>query len=65
MPTVDAGRNQTITLPAEAMLDGTVTDDGLPTLTTVWSQTSGPGTVTFGDPTAVDTMANFSTDGGV
>jgi hypothetical protein len=29
-PVVDAGLDQTITLPAAATLDGTVTDDGLP-----------------------------------
>ena len=62
-PTVDAGQPQTIVLPAGATLDGTVTDDGLPappTLTTTWSQTSGPGTTTFGDVNVVDTTATFS-----
>ena len=44
-PVVDAGPDQTITLPATAALDGTVSDDGLPagTLTTTWTQVSGPG----------------------
>jgi PKD repeat protein len=66
-PTVDAGLDQTITLPAAASLDGTVTDDGLPTppgaVTTSWSLVSGPGTVTFGDAAAVDTTASISLDG--
>ncbi len=50
-PNVDAGSDQAVTLPNDAFLDGTVTDDGLPstTLTTTWSRFDGPGTVTFGD----------------
>ncbi len=65
-PVVDAGGDQTITLPAFASLDGAVTDDGLPTppsVTTAWSKQSGPGDVTFGDANAVDTTATFSIDG--
>ena len=44
-PTVSIGPARTITLPNSAALDGTVTDDGLPTatVTTVWSTVSGPG----------------------
>jgi hypothetical protein len=62
---VNAGPDQAITLPATATLDGTVTDDGLPgpTVTTTWSQVSGPGTTTFADSAAVDTAATFSTAG--
>ncbi|MCP4967464.1 MAG: hypothetical protein GY926_19800, partial [bacterium] len=66
-PVVDAGTAGPITLPtATVTLDGTVTDDGLPTAATVtqtWTKLSGPGTVTFGDNTAEDTTATFSTDG--
>ncbi|MEM7079725.1 MAG: LamG-like jellyroll fold domain-containing protein, partial [Pseudomonadota bacterium] len=64
-PTVDAGADQAITLPAAATLDGTILDDGLPsgTLSSTWSAISGPGSVTFGDATAVDTTATFSVDG--
>ena len=64
-PTVDAGAPQDITLPTFASLDGTVTDDGLPsgTVTTTWSKVSGPGTVTFGNANAVDTSATFSQAG--
>ncbi len=32
-------------------------------ITINWTQLSGPGTVTFGDPTAADTTARFSSDG--
>ena len=66
-PVVNAGTDQTITLPASATLDGTVSDDGLPNppaaVTATWSKTSGPGTVTFGNASAVDTTASFSQDG--
>jgi len=66
-PIVNAGDNQAVTLPAAASLDGTVTDDGLPKppgkVTTTWSRFSGPGTVTFGNPNAVDTTANFTEEG--
>jgi RHS repeat-associated protein len=65
-PVVQAGTDQTITLPANADLAGTVTDDGLPqggSLTITWSKFSGPGTVTFGNPTAVVTSAGFSAAG--
>jgi hypothetical protein len=66
-PSVNAGPDQTITLPANASLDGTVTDDGLPNppgaVTTTWSKVSGPGTVTFADASAVDTSASFSAAG--
>jgi hypothetical protein len=60
---VNAGADQTITLPATANLDGTVTDDALSALTTAWSMITGPGTVTFGDASLVDTTASFSADG--
>ena len=66
-PNVNAGPDQTITLPANASLDGTVTDDGLPNppgaVATAWSQVSGPGTVTFTNPSAIDTNASFSAAG--
>ena len=66
-PTVGIGAIQPIPLSALADLDGTVTDDGLPappgTVTTVWSQMSGLGAVTFTDVNAVDTTASFSLTG--
>lgn len=65
-PTVSAGADQSVTMPNSANLDGTVSDDGLPsgsTVTQAWSQVSGTGTTTFGDATAVDTTASFSAAG--
>lgn len=65
-PSVSAGPDQTIALPAMANLTGKATDDGLPdgsTLVTTWSEVSGPGTVTFGDPAAQSTTASFSAAG--
>jgi hypothetical protein len=60
-PTVDAGLPQTIFINGVANLDGTVTDDGLPgPVTTTWTVVGGPGTVTFGDPSDIDTTATFS-----
>src|SRR5207249_6557520 len=64
--TVNAGPNQTITLPASASLNGTASDDDLPaglTLTATWSKVSGPGTVTFGNVNALTTTASFSAAG--
>jgi nitrogen fixation protein FixH len=67
VPTVSTGLDQTITLPASAVLDGTVDDDGLPfspgVLATTWSKISGPGTVTFTDASIVNTSASFSIEG--
>jgi uncharacterized protein YjiK len=66
-PVVSAGYDQTVTLPNAAALDGTVNDDGLPdppgAVTTLWTQVGGPGTVSFGDASAVDTSASFSVAG--
>ena len=67
-PVVSAGADQpSLVLGAIAVLDGTVTDDGLPvppgSLSYAWSQVSGPGTVTFGNAAAADTSATFSAAG--
>jgi glucuronoarabinoxylan endo-1,4-beta-xylanase len=64
-PVVVAGTNQSILFGTPANLNGTVTDDGLPngTLTTVWSQVTGPGTVTFANSNATATTAGFSAAG--
>ena len=55
--------NQTITLPAEANLAGTASDDGRPNppggITIAWSKLSGPGTVSFGNASAAVTTASF------
>jgi hypothetical protein len=65
-PVVNAGPDQSIRLPASATMQGSVTDDGLPSppnLTSTWSQVSGPGTTTFGDIHSPTTTVSFSTDG--
>jgi hypothetical protein len=66
-PLVNAGADQTITLPATAGLAGTATDDGLPlppgALSIGWSKVSGPGTVSFANASALSTTATFSAAG--
>ncbi len=65
-PVVNAGADQTITLPANASLNGSVADDGKPTgvtVTSTWSKVSGPGTVTFANANALNTTATFSIEG--
>jgi RHS repeat-associated protein len=66
-PHVDAGPDQTITLPASASFNATVTDDGLPNppgiVTVTWSQLSGPGTATISSPHSLVTTASFSQAG--
>ena len=66
-PSAFAGADQTITLPAAATLNGSSSDDGLPIppslLTFTWSKISGPGTVTFTNPSALCTTASFSAAG--
>ncbi|HEY6348292.1 MAG TPA: RHS repeat-associated core domain-containing protein [Candidatus Angelobacter sp.] len=66
-PVVSAGANQTITLPTNTIiLNGTATDDGLPTgstLTVSWNQVSGPAAVVFATPTKATTQVAFSAAG--
>ncbi|MGZ5568024.1 MAG: PKD domain-containing protein, partial [Limisphaerales bacterium] len=65
-PVVSATSDSPINLPASATLIATATDDALPvgsTLTHVWTKISGPGAVTFGDATALQTTASFSQSG--
>ncbi|MDH3647975.1 MAG: PKD domain-containing protein, partial [Gammaproteobacteria bacterium] len=62
-PVVNAGPDLSVTLPASASLDGTITDDPQQTLSILWLAVSGPGSVTFGTPTAADTTASFSAPG--
>ena len=61
-PYVDAGDDQAILLGSAAELAPTVYDDGLPSAseTIDWWVESGPGTVTFADPSAAQTTASFS-----
>ncbi|NQX00789.1 Ig-like domain repeat protein, partial [bacterium] len=57
----------TVTLPATASLAGASDDDGYPLIAGTpgyqWTETSGPGTVTFSAPTALATTASFSAAG--
>jgi len=66
-PVVNAGSDQSVSLPSSANVSGTATDDGLPNppsvMTTSWTKVSGPGTVTFGNANALSTTASFSIDG--
>jgi hypothetical protein len=65
-PIVNAGPNQTITLPNTAQLNGTVADDGFPagaSVNTFWGQVSGPGPVTFNDINNPVTRVMFPTAG--
>ena len=65
-PVVDAGPDRTVD-PGVVPVAGSASDDGLPspgTLTTLWSQVSGPAPATFADPAALDTAVTLS-DAGV
>lgn len=66
-PTVEAGPDQTITLPNAAQLAGSATDDHLPDppsiLTCTWTKSSGPGTVAFANEHDPTTTATFSAPG--
>lgn len=62
--TVNAGPAQTVTLPAPAMLAGSVV--ALPkrsSAVSTWTVTSGPGAVNFANPAAASTSAAFSSAG--
>ncbi len=55
-PVVNAGVDQTITLPTNAVtLTGTASDPEGVTTTHTWSQVSGPSTATIGSPSAFTT----------
>lgn len=59
-------RGLAVTLPDELRLFGSVEDEGLPrdgSLTATWTKVSGPGSVTFKDPSAARTLATFSQPG--
>jgi hypothetical protein len=64
-PTLSAPPDQSVQLPNAATLAATAADDGLPSasLTHSWTKLSGPGTVTFGSPSALQTTATFSAPG--
>jgi hypothetical protein len=69
---VEAGPDQKIAFSdddnrVDVNLDGNITINNnppnQPTVTTTWSKQSGPGTVTFENPNAVDTTVSFSAVG--
>jgi PKD repeat protein len=66
-PVISAGADATgqLASPVTIALAGLMSDDGLPdgTLGAQWSVVSGPGAVTFGDPTQAQTTATFTVDG--
>ena len=65
-PCAVAGPDQNISGAAVASLKGQASDDGDPSsgsLTTTWSQLSGPGSVTFGNENTPVTSASFSANG--
>ncbi len=62
-PVVNAGPDQAIIFPT-ASITGTLTDDELPAPASIlWSKVSGPGNVTFGNASALNTTATFSVGG--
>lgn len=62
---VNAGRDLSISIDVGANLDGTVTHGNLPlsAVSTAWRLVSGPGNVTFGNASAIDTTAQFDQPG--
>jgi hypothetical protein len=66
-PVVNAGPDQSIALPNQATMQGSVSDDGLPnppgTVTTTWSQVSGPGTASITDAGSPTTTVSFPSPG--
>lgn len=61
-PQVEAGADQSLRMSNAAMLHGTIADEDEPK-TILWSKVSGPGTVTFGNSSGVDTSAMVSAVG--
>jgi len=63
-PTVDAGPAVSVKLSSSAVLNGSVSDDGLPKppgrVTSVWKQVSGPGNVKFDNANSPTTTASFT-----
>ncbi|MCA1557359.1 MAG: DUF4214 domain-containing protein, partial [Acidobacteria bacterium] len=59
---VNAGPDQTITLPNSATLSATISGTSNP-LQISWSKVSGPGTIIFGNASSAATTAIFSAEG--
>jgi len=66
-PSVGAGPDGSAQINTAFALNGTLSDDALPStpgVTTVqWTQRSGPGSATFADATAANTTATFAVAG--
>ena len=65
-PTVSAGPDQIVALPAFALLNGSAADDGWPagsSLTETWSVVSGPAAAGIVNPNTTVTAATFSVAG--
>ena len=65
-PVVSAGPGQTVTLPGSGVLNGSVSDDGLPlngTLTMSWTKVSGPGNAIFEQANQAVTSVTFTLAG--
>ena len=64
-PIVRAGSSMSVNLPGLAALNGSVTWDNRVNgaRVTTWSKAAGPGSVTFGDASALSTTASFSAAG--
>ena len=64
-PVVSAGADQSTEIPKPVTLQGSATDDGVPTtpLTLTWTRLNGPGDVTFADAASATTTVTFSAPG--
>jgi hypothetical protein len=65
-PVALAGPDQALLFPEAALLEGIVSDDGIPSpssLSSSWAQRTGPGVVVFGDSSLPVTRANFPLPG--
>jgi hypothetical protein len=64
-PCVEAGPDLIVDIGTSPILQGLASDDGVPssTLTTTWSVVAGPGSVGFGDTSALTTSATFAAPG--
>jgi Calx-beta domain/FG-GAP-like repeat/Carboxypeptidase regulatory-like domain len=62
-PLVSAGANQTISVNQAATLAGQISQPGTKTITSQWSQLSGPGTAIFTSSTSPNSTAQFTAPG--
>jgi hypothetical protein len=62
-PRADAGPDRTVPRSVPVLLQGSVQYTNSAPLMVKWKMYSGPGTVTFGDPSRTNTTASFDTPG--